>query len=68
MLWGAFFGEATRDRVLIVALHLRHGGLLFLKTDREPPNGRAGPVWSDSHGLGLWVAHRGSMVLVEQRR
>ena len=46
---------------------LRHAGLLFLKTDKAAPAGRTGPVWADSHGHGLWVADRRSMVLVERR-
>jgi len=47
---------------------LRHGGLLFLLTDKPAPDGRTGPVWADSHGLGLWVVDRQSLVLIERRR
>jgi hypothetical protein len=60
--WAARIAAAEAEGML------RHAGLLFLKTDKAPPQGRQGPVWADSHGLGLWVVHRESMVLVERRR
>ena len=47
---------------------LTHAGRTFLKVDRDPPQGRSGPVYQDASGFGLWVPSQTGLVMVERRR
>jgi hypothetical protein len=44
---------------------LRHAHMTFFPTNRQPPPGRPGRVWSDAGGHGLWVVGKRGMELLE---